>query len=169
MKSLARLIAPAALTALAACSSLDTSFDYDTQYDFAPLKTYSWLEERDSTLVTKRVRAAVDEELARRGYRAAESAPDFLVATHVSTQEKVQVTDWGYTCSPRYGWYGGSHLDVWQYQEGTLLLDVVDPKSRQLVWRGSASRVVESSWTPEEREKVTREAVAALLERFPPR
>jgi hypothetical protein len=166
------LLAPLLAAALCACSSLETSFDYDTAADFSRLSTYTWIETTPgaeaSSLTLQRVRAAVDEALAARGYRADSQAPDFLVAAHISTEERTQVTDWGYTYAPRGAWYGARDIDVYTYQEGTLILDVVDAASRSLMWRGTASRMVDPSWTPEEREEIVREAVAELLERFPP-
>jgi len=160
-----------ALTLLG-CSSLDTSFDYDTGADFSRLRAYTWIEDSSAaeaaTLTLKRVRAAVDETLVARGYRADAQAPDFLVAAHISSAERVQVTDWGYTYAPRGAWYGAHDIDVYTYQEGTLILDLVDAASRSLLWRGTASRMVDPDWTPQEREEIVREAVAALLERFPP-
>jgi hypothetical protein len=160
------------LLAATGCSSLSTSFDYDTTADFAGLRTYSWIEDRggaeSASLALKRVRTAVDRVLAERGYRLDSQAPDFLVAAHVTNQERVQVTDWGYSYG-RYGsWYGRRDLDVYTYDEGSLVLDVVDSASRSLVWRGTASRAVDPDWTPEKREQVVNEAVEALLQRFPP-
>jgi len=170
---LAPLLAAALAAALCACSSLDTSFDYDTAADFKRLSTYTWIESTGSSqptsLTLQRVHAAVDEALAARGYRADGQAPDFLVAAHISTAERTQVTDWGYTYAPRGAWYGARDIDVYTYQEGTLILDVVDAASRALMWRGTASRMVDPKWTPEEREKIVREAVAELLQRFPPK
>ena len=93
---------------------------------------------------------------------------DFLVSVHVTSQERVQVTDWGYSYGRHGAWYGSRDLDVYTYDEGSLVIDVVDPTRRALIWRGTASRVVEPDWSPDEREKVVREAVQALLEHFPP-
>ena len=58
---------------------------------------------------------------------------------------------------------------VREYEQGTLLLDFVDPETRQLLWRGSASARIRPSSSPEESQKRANEAVAAMLERFPPK
>jgi len=60
-------------------------------------------------------------------------------------------------------------IDVYQYEEGSLVLDVIDPAQSELVWRGTASKAIDRSWTPEERETEVREAVRALLAEFPPK
>ena len=69
--------------------------------------------------------------------------PDFRVALHTGQQSKVRVTDYGYGYG--VGRWGGGGLDVYQYQEGTLILDVVDAKTKKLMWRGTAIGVVNPS------------------------
>lgn len=161
----------AALAAItfASCSSLATNFDYDTSHDFSGLQTYAWTEKQDDSLDLKRVHEAVDATLAQRGFKLSDSKPDFQVAAHISRQDKLRVTDWGYTAGPRSYWYGGHDVDVTQYQEGTLIVDVIDPAKKQLIWRGTASRPVDKSWTAEDRDEIAREAVQALLDEFPPK
>ncbi len=162
--------AAAGLALLCACSSLDTSIDYDTKADFSHLSNYAWIETGDASLTGRRIQTAVDAALGRRGYALASEAPSFLVAAHIGRQDRVQVTDWGYSY-PRYGgaWYGAGDLDVYTYQEGSLVLDVIDAKTRELMWRGTATRVIDPGWTAEERDKIVAEAVEALLEHFPPK
>jgi len=54
------------------------------------------------------------------------------------------------------------------YDEGTVVLDIIDPKTRNLVWRGSAQSRVDDGDTPEERDARVNEAYRRILERFPP-
>ena len=70
----------------------------------------------------------------------------------------------------RRGWYGAgsSHTTVRQYEQGTLLLDLIDPESKQLIWRGTGQTRLRDLKTPEEREARVREVVDRILERFPP-
>lgn len=161
-------LAAIALATLPACSGLATSFDYDTAYDFSRLHTYAWIEKQDNSIATKRVREAVDAEMRERGFALASDRPGFHVAAHVSTKDRLQVVDWGYTYHPGSYWYGGRDIDVYQYEEGSLILDVIDPGQNSLVWRGTASKAVDRSWTPEERDVEVREAVRELLLHFPP-
>jgi hypothetical protein len=160
------------LALLFACSSVSTNYDYDTSYDFAKLKTYRWADipsKADANpLVVQRVGAAVERELKAKGYSPAEGAPDFLVATYVGRQSRIQVTDWGYGYGPRGAWYGGG-VDVYQYEEGSLIVDIVDARSKQLVWRGTATSIIDPGATPEERTERINEAVAKIFEDFPPK
>ena len=103
------------------------------------------------------------------------SNPDFLIAEHLGKKDIVQVTDWGY----KYGKYGGNyrkHTGSWkdnrfstyQYEEGTLILDFVDAKSKELIWRGSANAKVQNVNTPEKSEKLINAAVKEILKKYPP-
>jgi len=154
------------LLAAAGCSGISASYDFDPRTDFAAYKGYAWLpaprEERMNPLVRDRVVAAVDRALQAKGYRTS-SSPDFKVATHAATENRVSVTDWGYGY-----WRAGGGVDVYQYQVGTLILDIVDAKTNRLVWRGTASGVVDPSPKPEETTKRINEAVEKMLANFPP-
>lgn len=166
---IAMLCVAFAATTLAACSSFATDIDYDTSHDFSSLHTYAWIDQQDDSIEMKRVREAVGAELRARGFEATDTRPDFQVAAHVSTQDRLRVVDWGYTCPPHGDWHGGRDIDVWQYEEGTLILDVIDPGQTALVWRGTASKAIDRSWTPEERDAEARAAARALLAEFPPK
>jgi len=165
----ASMCAAIVLALLPACSGLATSFDYDTAHVFGPIASYAWIEKQDNSIAMRRVRDAVDLELRARGFVETASRPDVQIAAHVGSQERLRVVDWGYTYPQRGYWHGGRDIDVYQYEEGSLVLDVVDPGQGELVWRGTASKAVDRSWTPEERETEVREAVRALLAEFPPK
>ena len=176
---LALLVATATM---GGCSSLKIHTDYDPGVDFARLQSYAWLPDPrpptgdprlDNSLLDGRVRSAVDSQLAARGHR--ETSPDeadFLVAYHVALETKLDVDTIHHGYGYGYGrWYGGmsSSTRVREYEQGTLLLDFVDPKTRQLLWRGSSSARIRPDNSPEEHQKRADEAVAAMLKHFPPK
>lgn len=169
MKKNAALFPAIAVALLSGCSILDTSFDYDTGHDFSGLKTYGWIEKQDGSIEARRARDAVDAALKARGFQPTDARPDFQVAAYVSTQDRIRVVDWGYNYHPRGRWYGGRDLDVWQYEEGSLVVDVIDPGQSALLWRGTASKAIDSTWTPEERDAEARKAASALIAEFPPK
>ena len=69
----------------------------------------------------------------------------------------------------RVGGWGGPQTYVRDYDEGTLLIDVIDPATMQLLWRGSGTGVVDPQASPEKREQRINEAVEQILADFPPR
>ena len=170
-----------ALLASAGCSSLSVSTDHDPEADFARLKTYDWhpgSRPKDgdavATLTASRVERAVDETLKAKGYtRATSGAPDFHVASQTAVGRRIEAVPSasvgvGYG---GYGWRRGFAVgtsDVRTYDEGTLVLDVIDPRTKSLIWRGTAKAAVDPDRSPEEREARIREAVEKLLSRFPP-
>lgn len=166
------LVLAAVLFLSGACGgpSVSVNFDYDTEYDFSGMKNYAYLPIKSigtvSELKVRRFVDALNNELQSQGYQLSAEEPDFLIALHSSTAEKVDVTDWGYG----YGrWYGGyRNIDVTQYTEGTVLVDIVDPSTRQLVWRATARSAVDDSMNPDQRNQRFAGIAARLFANFPP-
>ena len=161
------------------CSSYSVQSDYDPETNFTAYKSYGWLKELEIEgdalakypLVRKRIHTAVDTALQAKGYVFQEYGnPDFLVITHAGVKEKIQVSDYGYTYDPWYGpyGYGGRHIDVNQYEEGTLVIDIIDAAQNDLVWRGMGTGVVQSYTEPAKMEQAIQEKVTKILEKFPP-
>ena len=171
------------------CSTIyNVQYDYDINVNFARLKTYDWLpiheEAGISSLDIKRIRNSVNSQLKTKGLKITSDNPDFLIVVHVGKEQKLNITNWGYGYGPYgrywggygYGPYGGYWGGYWgpggvstyEYEEGSLILDFVDAKSKELVWHGSAKAVVGNEKTPEERQKKIYETVQKILEKYPP-
>ena len=168
---------PVLLLAFAACGSVSTSHDFDPDADFTKLRTYKWLDappapnanpEDNSPLVLKRVRNAVDAQLAAKGYKRVESGSDFQIEAHLSSKQRTRVTSTGYSGPYRYGYWGGQDIDVYQYEEGSLVLDIVNSAGKQLIWRGVARAAIPDNPQPDEITKIVNEAAEKLIARFPP-
>ena len=157
--------------------------DYDTSANFAAYKTYMWIEQptaptgdarsavQSNTLLDKRIKASVDAELAAKGMVPATENPDAYLVYYVGVDQKIDVQDWGYSY-PRYpygGWYGGGGVDVYEYKEGTLIVDIVDAKTQQLVWRGTATKTIDEGASPEQREANLNEVVRQMFAQYPPK
>ena len=153
------------------CSTIyGVQHDYDEQADFENLKTYDWMtvpEKADiNRLNVERVKKAVNAELQAKGLMLTSNNPDFLIAEHLGKKDKIQVEDWGYGYS-RLGKYRTD--SSYQYAEGSLILDFIDAKSKEIIWRGEAKAVVDKVDTPEKKEKIINEAVQEILKNFPPK
>jgi hypothetical protein len=159
------------LVATAGCSPLRVMSDWDREANFAKYQTYRWaptpksqVETRGThfSLLDKRIRRAVDREMAAKGYSLRQSGrTDMLIVYRAKVRDKIDVYE-------HYGYrrWGGA-VDVHQYREGTLTLLVIDPQmEEQVVWQGWAVGVIEER--PEESEQKINEAIAKVLERFPP-
>ena len=106
-------------------------------------------------------RNALRNALAQKGMTEAAPGqqPDFLVAYHARKQQRLDVTSAG------YGWWGWGGTDVYQYTEGTLIVDFVDPRTNQAFWRGTASDVVNNPEMPDLGKLDS--AVAKLVNQYP--
>ena len=164
-----------ALAATTACSGITYNDDFDPEAAFSDYKTFTWITAENpeevskgvSPLVQRRVDRAVEDQLEAKGYERAAARGDIFVNWYVGTEQKMDVTTyshgWGY-----YGWYGGSTTSVRQWTEGTLVIDIIDAKTKELVWRGWAKGAMEPDATPERVTERINEIVAGILKRFPP-
>lgn len=174
-----------ALVSLAACTGIKVTTDYDTSRDMVALKTYAWMVPKsklildplvDNDLMNQRVRRSVEKQLRAQGFTKADSGEgaDFFITYHVSSETKISVSSfhshygyYPYGFGYGHGYGHGNDVSVRQYKEGTFMLDVVDPASEKLVWRGIAGRRL-STGTPQERDVYVEEIVTAILAKFPP-
>ncbi len=175
---------------VAGCSTMEVQVDYDPDQQFTGLKTYDWIPEPrkptgdpridDNTILDKRIRRVVESALNEKGLRKSSDSPDFWLAYHVTLDHRQSVATLNrhYDYGPGWGWdyghrrYGyGARREtfVYQYEQGTLLLDIVDPDGRDLMWRGSATDEVNFSSSPAAKEKQLQEAVQRMLAEFPPK
>ena len=178
--------------AITGCTSVKVSTDYDAAADFSALKSFTWYEPSmtettryaASDIMHKRIRSAIEGGLTTKGYETGTNIPDFYINYSVTTEDKIDVDTYstygGY--APGWGWRAGygyrgmylgvdvvtTEVDVDQYKQGTLILDIIDPASGQLIWRGLASKRLPSSADTERLNKLVNEVVAELLKNFPP-
>ncbi len=180
MKLLSCAVAAAVTISLAGCSGMSIRSDFNPQADFSRYSTYAWLPAPqtgdprvDNAILESRIKTAVDETLSAKGYRqvAADQAT-FLVGYHLSIEGRMDATTvnsyYGYGWGPWYYGPGYQNTQVRYYDQGTLLIDIVDAQAKELAWRGTAEAEVRSEMTPEKRQQRVNEAVTKILQRFPP-
>lgn len=143
--------------------------DYDRSVSLAKLKTFNFTLQRrgfsdplaNDTLNDSRIREALAEQLAANGYRMdSTTRPDFVVAYYVTTKNKLNVQDYSYG-PPR--WFGRRDIRVDQYSEGTLTVDLIDPTTNQLIWRGRVSGTVELKNLDKKVDKAAQKLVKQLV------
>jgi hypothetical protein len=167
-----------ALALLTACSTVRVSVDYDPEEDFTTYSSYAWLPQTpeatghpraDSPMVQRRLRSGVDRALANKGFREVSSDPDFWVTFHMSVAQKLDVST-SYTPYRRYGYTMSiPETEVREYEEGTVIIDIVDARERELVWRGiGRGRLRRAAPEPEKQEEIANEVAAEILSAFPP-
>lgn len=187
MRTLALLSSVALCLAVSlGCSTIEVSYDYDSDANFGAYRTYAWLSEppkltgdaraalERNSLLDKRIKTAVNEQMPGKGLTLTDDSPDLLVVYHTGVEDQVQVTDWGYGYGGPYRrpygrGYGPRDVSVTKYRLGTLILDFVDASTQVMVFRATARKVLASDPTPQQIEETLNAAVTKMLEEYPPR
>ncbi|CAH0993286.1 hypothetical protein SIN8267_03434 [Sinobacterium norvegicum] len=191
MKTIKAILATAALAVITACSSVNINTDYTQDYDFSQLKTYSWhssqsgdkasLEYLGGDIFDQRTRDFAEQSLTQKGMNKVKNSPDFLINYGVLTEDRTDINTYntysGYAPNWRYGYYGSGYgmgasntqTTVRHYKQGTLMIDIIDPSTDKLVWRGTADGRLSKNMNPEERRKSLQKVVNKILDNFPPK
>mgnify|MGYP003495126871 CR=1 FL=1 len=163
------------LFAVASCSSIKVYSDFDKNADFSQYRTYAFHKRgidrlEISELDKKRILHAIDFELSKKGMTKSEN-PDLLINILTKERERVDVNQynagWGYGW--RYGWnpyLWGGQTYVSTSTEGTLYIDLIDARKKELVWQGEGVGYLTEN--RDKKEQQINEFVAKILEQFPP-
>ncbi len=185
MKVYTLFIAAMVSALLTGCSTLSVSYDYNQEVDFSVYKTYNWMPFPEGietkSLNHGRFITAVENNLATKNIIKNTSAPDFLIAPHFAKEKRINITDWGYSYAPNviytrrgyryydpYGFYPAGGISVYEYEQGTLILDFIDANNKQLIWRATARSIISPASTPQKQTEKINNAVNEILQSFPP-
>jgi hypothetical protein len=156
-----------------------TTYDYDKTASFAQFKTYAM---KDGTpvgqpLVDQRIVAAIEAQMAAKGFVKSESAPDVFVLYHIALDKQKDISSFstGSGYGPYgYGWGGGwgtttTDVRVRDILIGTLAIDMVDATKKEMVWRGLGTKEVNTNAKPEKRDENISKAVEKIFKNYPPK
>lgn len=179
----------AAMTSAAPLSAGDRkiSYDFSKRTDFHQIKTFAidTSNKSDEPLVDQRVNGAVTRMLAARGLQQVDESPDVVVVPSRSGEIRRELTTYGYGWPydpwPYHGWgwgyggwgysgYGSYETRTYETREryDTLIVDVVDPKTHQVLWRGTSVQRIHSHWDAGDLDEEVGKTVAKLMRNFPP-
>ena len=185
MKSLKKFYLPAmALLIMTSCVSVRVVTDYDRDTNFNEYKSYAFYKTgidkaEISDLDKKRILKAIEAEMGARGFVKSES-PDLLVSIFTKEKERVDVFNnnygfgwgwgWGY---PYWGGYWGPWGGYWgpnvsTRTEGALYIDLIDARSKELVWQGRGQGSLNNFHNIEKKEERIKEFVSEILAKYPP-
>src|SRR5205807_7281350 len=132
------------LAALGTAFAQQVKTDFDHQANFSQYKTYSWQDIKPAnSLWDARIKSAVDAQLAAKGWTQVASGGDVAVVAikTTQTQRSLQTFYDGFGGGWRWRGFGGmgeATTTEQDYKEGTLVVDLYDAKTQQLIWRSSA-------------------------------
>jgi len=162
-------VALALVFAAVAASAQEIKLDYDKDIDFSKYKTFAWSVAQQPAKNPAnhiRITKAVEETFKGKGLsKDATGTPDAYLMYTGRVGDKVKVT----------GRPGGASweptnlrtmVDLNKVREGTLVLEMYDARTKDIVWRGVASEV---GVRDDAMEESIRAAVKKLLEGYPPK
>ena len=123
------------------CSTMTVRADHDSQFEFSTYSTFSLFERQGkerqppqmSEIVDRRIAAAMGTEMVGKGFSSTSPRDaDFLITFYTAVRRRVVVNHAGwYGHRGRY-WGGGARW-ARSYEEGTLVIDIIDRRQRELV------------------------------------
>ena len=159
----------------------DVSYNFDSKADFAKYKTYRWEKHPQSMdideLTMNQLGETLDLEFAKKGLTKTNAATaDLVIVYQLAIRNEKELTTYssGFSTGPYWGggWYGGgggySTTSVNILTIGTLGLDIYDPGTKQLIWRGVATKTLDTGAKPGKRQRNITKAIAKLLKNYPP-
>ncbi len=182
------LTAFALLFAFSSCSSIKVTSQKDGEVDFNKFKTlsyYGWQENSDK-LINRFDRENIEKSFAaefkKRGISVVEKDGDIIVSLFIVIDEKTGTTAYndyyggggpygyysGFRYGPGWGWgmgYSTTSYQEYHYLQGTLICDVFDYKSKNLIWQGVVSGEINEN--PKSRARNTPRVVAEIMKRYP--
>lgn len=180
MKKIRFLVLPfLILLFISSCTSVRVLSDYDREADFKTFKTYAFYKTgidkaEISDLDKKRILRAIDSEMSGKGF-VKSNDPDILVSIFTKERQQVDIYSnyWG---GGYYGWgwnpyfWGGHYAgnNVSSKTEGSLYIDIIDAKDKQLVWQGRGVGSLNNIRNIEKKEARIQEFVAEILKAYPP-
>lgn len=150
------------------------TIDYDHEADFSGYATYRWVapvEDEEDPLLHQRLASAVDFHLSLVGLRRMGAGePDLWVTFHSDSRGDVVVDsrELGYAFGASWLWGGGpvsSASAVHTYPPGTLVIDLWDAETGNLVWRASAADAIRMPRP--RRDRRLADLVQAMFEGYP--
>ena len=159
------------LTAISAFGS-SVKTDFDKNFDFGNLKTFAFKEQRrgsrdalkTKTQTAERIENGLTAQLEANGYKSNDDNPDFYVAYYADSKEKLDIESFGYGFPRRWRWGFGNDIWTRYYTEGCIVVDFIDAKSNQLVWRGLVTDTIGN--TPDQSEKQINNGTKDLVKHF---
>lgn len=183
-KRITALFSAAILLTLAACSSgPQVRSDSVLGTNFSSYKTFGFIDQLATdkagytTIVTQNFKAAISNEMKKAGYQYTEQNPDLLVNFNSNIQHRTEVRstpsasfNYGYY-NYRRGVYTGfpiytTEVDTINYKVGTVNIDIIDAKQKQLIWEGISEGTLKKSDLQYPQQAVNK-VVNLIMQQYP--
>lgn len=165
------ILLAAMLMVCSTASSQDVRFNAMPGTDFSKYHSYKWVEieggSHPNQIVDAQIKQAIDSQLAAKGLTKVDNDnADLYVGYQIAVDQQKQWNAYGMGGGIRWG--GMATATSTTINVGTLVLDMYDPATKQLVWTGSATKTLDPSSNQEKNQKNLDKAMQKLLKSFPP-
>src|SRR5216684_1088636 len=134
-------------------SAQQVKTDYDRSADFGKYKTYSWEQVKtQDPLFVDRIKSSVNAALAAKGWTQVNSGGDVSIVAIQTTQNQQTLNTFYDGFGGGWGWrrfggggFGEATTTTETYKVGTLIVDLFDAKTKQLIWRGTSSNTLSNN------------------------
>jgi hypothetical protein len=140
--------------------------------DFSKYHTYKWVSieggAHPNQIMDAEIKQSVDSQMASKGFTKTDSdKADLYVGYQIAVDQEKQWNAYGMGGGVRFGGMGSATSST--INIGTLVLDMYDPATKQLVWTGNATKTIDPSSNQEKNQKNLNKAVQKLMKDFPPK
>ncbi len=187
-----KIILTLLLLFLTGCATTHVDVDYDPTIQFKHLSRYSWLQAPSqtsgdqlldsNTLLHDNLKKQIELGFKIRGYLQSErEAADFLVIYRIIVEDRSKTSvlhssyhfpmHWHYGVGGYYSsfaWHYYPQTYTYEYQQGTLVIDIINPDNQKLMWRGMAHKNYRPNATQLEKQSLFSQAIHTIMKQFPP-
>ena len=155
-------------------SAQQVKTDYDRSANFAQYKTYSWehVKTKDA-LDVDRIKSAVNATLAAKGWTQVDSGGDVSIVAVEMTRDQQTLNTFYNGFGGGWGWrrfggggFGNATTTTETYKVGTVVVDLFDTKTKELIWRGTSSDTLSNN--SDKNIKNLNKGVEKMFKQFPP-
>lgn len=177
---------------ISACNTLKVVNDYDPNFQFVKLKTFTLLEGGEvkesgkihDPLLTKHINKSINSVIKDKGFQAVDTTedkknPDFFISWYGAIDKKIHSetirnysnryysTNWR---SPNYAsWRQSTSTYNIEYEKGTLIIDILDGNTKELIWRGKGSKIIDDRTADSNVSERVHSVVIEMFKNFPPK
>ncbi|APD07394.1 hypothetical protein UJ101_01887 [Flavobacteriaceae bacterium UJ101] len=159
------------------CSGPKVMYDYDRSANFSEYKTYNFHPNMNLSTISeldgKRILNAIESQMNAKGFRLSD-APDLYVDVAPSSRTRkkqagslgIGLGNWG----RNFGVNIGTSVPITtKVEDSSLVLEMIDANSNQMIWQGVFEDTASASSSPAEKEGMVNKSVSELLVNFPPK
>jgi hypothetical protein len=171
-----------ALALALGCAGPEVRYDYDVKASFAGVHTYDWYAAPahpgvKNAFMDARVRRQVEAELAAKHIQKEVSADPDVLVTYYPVYRVVGGSRGSVGFGLGFGGFRGPGVGVGvaaplesgpRGMVGSIVLEIQDFKTHQLIWKAEAVNALDDTETPEEADHDVAVAVKKMLRQFPP-